>query len=222
MAVVKRIEPHPRRLEPIEGPGHTYSLDGRPLVGVTRVIGEVLRSPGLEQWMMRTGPDAERIRDEAAAFGRSVHAALAAYARGDDLLPLDLPPEWWATVEAGRRWLDEHIDEVYAVEEPVASAKYGFAGTPDLYGRRKGSKTPAIVDFKTTGDVYWSHLMQLAGYRQAARETYGDRPAERIVLLFSKDEPGKVTPYVLTHHDRDFAAFGYCLGLYGILKGGIE
>lgn len=215
------ISARDRLLAPVEGPGHTYTLGGRPLAGVTSVIHTVLRAPQLEEWFKIVGREADAIRDEAGAFGSSVHAALAAHVRGARLLDLGLPEHWQATVEAGRRWLDANLTDVYAVEEPIASARYGYAGKPDLYGRRHGHKTNCIIDYKTTRDLYWSHRAQLAAYRQAARETYGDRPAERIVLLFSKDEPGKVTPQILTHHDRDFAGFGYCLGLYNVMKGGM-
>ena len=210
-----------RRLIPIEGPGHTYTIDGRPLVSVTSVIREVLRAPALEQWFKMVGMAADTIRDEAAAFGKSVHAGLAAHASGHNLLPMDMPETWEQTVEAGRRWIDGNLEEVYAVEQAVASAKYGYAGKPDIYGRRYNHRTPVLIDFKTTAAVYWSHPMQLAAYRKAAAETYGDRPAERIVLLFSKDEPGRVTEHHFKQHDRDFAAFGYCLALFNLMKGGI-
>lgn len=209
-----------RLLIPTEGPGHTYSLDGRPLVGVTSAIHAVLRSIALEEWFKRNGASSDTIRDEAAAFGKSVHAGLAAYAGGNNPPPLDMPDQWQAVVEAGRRWIDDNLEEVFAVEEAIASAKYGFAGKPDLYGRRVGHRTPCIIDWKTTGDLYWSHRAQLAAYRQAAKESYGDRPAERIVVLFSKDEPGKVTPRILKNHDTDFALFGYLLGAFNITKGG--
>lgn len=211
-----------RMLCPVEGPGHTYTLNGRPLVGVTSVIHAVLRAPQLEEWFKRTGLAADAIRDEAAAFGNSIHAGLAAHASGNALVPLDMPEAWQQTVAAGRRWIDENLDEIYAVEEAIASAKYGYAGKPDLYGRRIGHKTPCLVDWKTTGDLYWSHRFQLAAYRKAAVETYGDKPAERIVLRFSKDEPGRVTPYILTKYDADFAGWGYCLGLFGVIKTGVE
>ena len=203
---------------PVEGPGHTYTLDGRPLVGVTRVIGTVLRAPALEEWFKRVGLAADAIRDEAAAFGKSIHAGLAAHALGVRAAPMDMPESWRVTVAAGCRWIDENLEEVYAVEEAIASATYGYAGKPDLYGRRIGRKTRCIVDFKTTAGLYASHRFQLAAYRRAASETYGDRPAERIVLRLSKDEPGQAYAHVLTHHDQDFAGWGYCLGLYGIIK----
>lgn len=214
--------PHKRKLVPEETPGHGYRLAGRPLLGVTTVIHTVLRSPQLEEWLKRTGMVADSIRDEAAAFGKSVHAALAAHASDNNLVPLGLPDAWEATVAAGRAWLDANVAEVYAVEEAIVSARYGYAGKPDIYGRRNGRKTPCLIDFKTTRDLYWSHRFQLAAYRKAASETYGDRPAERIVLLFSKDEPGKVTPHILTHHDADFAGWGYCLGLYGVMMTGAK
>jgi hypothetical protein len=211
-----------RLLIPIEGPGHTYTIDGRPLVGVTSVIHTVLRAPQLEEWFKRTGMAADAIRDEAAAFGKSIHAGLAAHVSGHHPAVMEVPWNWEQTVMAGRRWIDDNLADIYAVEEPIASAKYGYAGKPDLYGRRDGHKTPCLIDYKTTGDLYWSHRAQLAAYRKAATETYGDRPAERIVLRFSKDEPGKIHVHNLTHHDADFALFGYLLGAYGVMKTGVQ
>jgi hypothetical protein len=211
-----------RLLIPEEGSGHTYTLGGRPLYGVTHVIHTVLRAPQLEEWFKRMGTRADAIRDEAADFGKSIHAGLAAHVGGARLIPMGLPPAWEQTVEAGRQWLDANLEEVYATEQAIASAKYGYAGKPDVYGRRVGRKMPCLIDFKTTKDIYWSHRFQLAAYRKAATETYGDKPAERIVLLFSKDEPGKVTAHVLKHHDADFAGWGYCLGLYGVMQTGVK
>lgn len=210
-----------RLIVPTLGPGHCYVADGRQLVGVTTVIGTVLRAPQLEEWMKRVGPQADVIRDEAAAFGKSVDAALTAAMAGARVIPLEMPANWAVTVQAALRWLEANVEEIYAVQQPIASLKYGFAGTPDLYCRRRGHRLPCIIDYKATGGVYWSHLFQTAAYRKAAAETYGDRPAERIILHLEKDTPGKVTPHVLKHHDRDFAGFGYCLGLYQTMKGGM-
>jgi hypothetical protein len=218
-----------RLLIPVEGPGHAYTLGGRPLVGVTSVIHTVLRAPQLEEWFKTVGLQADAIRDEAAAFGKSIHAAMQAHLTGATLIPLDMPESWQKTIDAGIAWLDRNVEEVLAVEQPIASAKYGYAGRPDLYAvlrkarlyRTTARRVPTIIDWKTTGGVYWSHPMQLSAYRQACKETYGDPPADRLLLLFSKDEPGKVTPYPFNHHDRDFALFGYMLGAYNLMKGGI-
>lgn len=211
-----------RLIIPTETSGHGYSLDGRPLVAVTTVIHTVLRAPELEAWFKRMGAESDVVRDEAAAFGRSIHAGLTAHVTGHKLLPLDMPINWQCTIDAGRAWLDANIEEVYAAEEAIASLKYGFAGKPDLYCRRVGHKLPCLVDYKTTKDLYWSHRFQLAAYRKAAVETYGDKPAERIVLLLSKDEPGRITSHVLTQHDADFAGFGYCMGLFNIMRQGVH
>lgn len=215
--------PDRRLIVPVSGQGHIYSVNGRPLVAVTTVIHEVLRAPALENWYKRmTVAEADAIRDEAAAFSKTVHAALTAHASQTKLIPMDLPENWELTVEAGRQWIDANLEEVYAVEQPIVSLKYGYAGQPDIYGRRIGHKEPCIIDAKVTGGVYWSHLFQTAAYRRAAVETYGDRGAERIVLWFDKEQPGRFKPYSLKHHDRDFSGFGYCLGLYNILKEGVE
>jgi hypothetical protein len=211
-----------RKILPQAASAHGYTWNGRRLVAVTTVIGTVLRAPELEEWFKRMGGQADRIRDEAAAFGKSVHAGLKAHLTGARLLPLDMPEAWTLAIEAAKRWLDANLEEVYAVEEPIASRKYGYAGTPDLYGLRVGKKTPAIIDYKTSPQLYWSHRFQTAAYRRAAVETYEDKPAERIVLLLSKDEPGRVTPQILSNHDADFAGFGYCLGLYGVMQQGVN
>lgn len=215
-----------RLLVPEQGPGHSYCLGGRPLVAVTTVIGTVLRAPELEAWFKRVGMQADAIRDEAAAFGKSIDAAMTAYVTGRELVPLDMPEAWMLSVEAGRRWIDENVGEVLAVQEPIASAKYGYAGMPDLYAvlrkhrrARDGRPIATIIDWKATGDVYWSHAFQTAAYRRGAVETYGDPAPDRMVLRFDKDEPGKVHPRPFKHHDRDFAGFGYCLGLYNVVKG---
>lgn len=198
-----------------------YRCSGRHLTGVTMIIGSVLRAPQLEEWFKRVGTRADAIRDEAAAYGSSIHAALAAHARGDKLMPLDLPEDWWASVLAGRKWIDDNLEEIYAVEEPVASLIYGYAGKPDLIGRRYGRKSPCIVDFKTSANIYTAHLAQLAGYRQAAKETYGLRAAERIIVRLSKDEPGVVRHDVLEKHTRDFALFGHILAIHNVITSGV-
>jgi hypothetical protein len=220
-----------RKLTPVlNQAGHIYTLDGKPLAGVTTVIHAVHRAPELEEWFKRTpAAEADRIRDEAAAFGNSVHAALAAYLTGAALIPLPREERWQRTVEAGIAWLEANVEEVLAVEEPVASAIYGYAGKPDLYAvlrrarrqRSTGRLVPTVIDFKTTGAIYWPHLFQLAAYRQAAKETYDAPPPDRLALRLDKDEPGRVEPRPLPHHDRDWAGFGYCLGMFRILEGGM-
>ena len=215
------VSTRPQLLKPEGGPGRPYSLDGRPLVGVTSVIHEVLRAPQLEEWFKRTGMAANEIRDEAGRFGTSIHAAMAAHVGSRKLMRLELPASWWLTVEAGQRWIEQNVAEVYAAEESIASSKYGYAGTPDLYCRRVNHTRPCLVDYKTTGALYWGHRAQLAAYRQAVKETYGDRGVERVVLRFSKDEPGRIYEHPLDNPDKDFALFGYLLGAYHIIKGGV-
>lgn len=176
-----------RLLIPEETPNRGYALNGRPLVGVTTAIHSVLRAPELEAWFKRVGMQADTIRDEAAAFGKSIDAAMTAYVTGASLVPLDMPEAWRATVEAGKCWIDQNVGEVLAVQEPICSERYGYAGKPDLYCRHKRRcKAAVIVDWKATGGVYWSHLLQTAAYRQAAVDSYGDKAPERMVLHSTK------------------------------------
>ena len=213
---------------------HTYTLGGRPLAAVTTIIHVGCPRPELEEYFART-PAATIVRDreEAREFGISVHAALSAHLAGANLIPLPREERWHATVKAGIAWLYENVEDVLAIEEPIAEPRRGYAGKPDIYAILRGARrmrggpyagrlVPTIIDFKTTREVYWSHLCQLAAYREAAYETYDDPKADRLVLRFDKEEPGKIQAFPCRHHDRDFQKFEHARGNYQIQLGGMQ
>ena len=68
---------------------HEYTVGGVPFVGVTTVIGSVIRKPALERWIGELGnAEAERVRTKAASHGTLVHALAALVAEGVPSIPM--------------------------------------------------------------------------------------------------------------------------------------
>lgn len=180
--------------------GHYYKLDGKNIDGVTTLIGNGLRKKALEAWGIKTvaeyvadhledvyamrsmGRDAivsalkqapYSERDRAAKRGTEVHALAEQLARGEEV---EVPSELAGHVEAYVRFLDEWNPVPVALERPVFSRKWWYAGTFDAVfelpdGRR------VIADIKTSrSGIFPETALQLAAYRYS--EFYLDEGGE--------------------------------------------
>lgn len=206
---------------------HEYTVGGRPFVGVTTVIGSVIRKPGLEKWIGQLGnAEAERVRTKAASHGTLVHALAALVVQDVPSIPMgdeDAPAQ--AQLDAFTDWYEQYVAEVYATELMVAHPKYGYAGALDFILRFKGDKTPAIVDVKSGKAVYPETRYQTAAYREAALGDFlfdhGFKTCRRGVLHIPQDASGPARFYEHTRHQSDFQGFLSCLYLYHDLRRGI-
>src|SRR5690606_2065151 len=135
--------------------GHYYKLDGKNIDGVTTLIGNGLRKKALEAWGIKTVAEyvADHLedvyamrsmgrnaivsalkqapyseRDRAAKRGTEVHALAEQLARGEEV---EVPSELAGHVEAYVKFLDEWNPVPVALERPVFSRKWWYAGTFD-------------------------------------------------------------------------------------------
>lgn len=168
------------------GNGHSYTLGGAKVPGVTTVL-NALAKPGLINWAARTAaeyavdhwdvltgqPVSERLAEirgahnrtktSAATRGTRVHTFAAKLYAGE---PVDVPDELAPMVDAYARFLDAwHVEPVHA-ELPVCSVPYRYAGTLDAVIRVPKLGT-VLVDVKT-GGVFREVALQLAAYRYAS------------------------------------------------------
>lgn len=177
--------------------GHTYSLDGKRVPGVTTVIRNAtpkdalapaaaretalwaavnvaaLDTLGTDQWV-RTASSA--YRDAWAAkrdLGTRVHVAAQRMVAGEHVIPADPDTgEAWGDderrmVEQVARFMDEWKVQPLAVERPVFNDDDRWAGTVDLVARLVDGRR-WLIDFKTGGSGIWpEHAVQLAAYRHA-------------------------------------------------------
>lgn len=173
---------------------HTYSMDGKSLESVTKVIGSVLNIDVTRWW-----------KPEHRNRGKYVHAITEAIDEGCWNEGTTIIPE-----EQDRQGI---IQRCYAyqdflnltgfksilVEAAVASVPFGVAGTLDRYGLiTKGAYKGryAILDIKS-GLPTAAAILQLALYEICYKETFATaehagRPDLRIILHLRAD--GKCRP----------------------------
>lgn len=157
---------------------HRYTLDGKPVPGVTTILGKGLPKPGLPYWAantvaqyavdhrdadyheLRRSPWAER--DQAAVRGTTVHAYAEQLAHGEDV---DVPAELAGYVQGAVDILDEYEVEPLYAEARLASRKHWYAGTADLFATV--GLDVWLLDWKTSKGVHGDYFMQLAAYARA-------------------------------------------------------
>jgi hypothetical protein len=168
---------------------HRYWLDGKPIPGVTTLLGKGLPKPALPYWaakcvaeyvvdnpegveqlrQMGRGPAVAALkgvpwekRDEAAVRGTDVHAIAEDVIHGREV---DVPEHLLAHVEGYTRWLDAFDVQPILTERQVASRALWYAGTFDAIVRI-GDVTWGL-DWKTSKGVYGSTALQVAAYMGA-------------------------------------------------------
>ena len=145
-------------------------------------------------------------------IGSAVHAAVDAWLQDGldgevELEDLDLLPY----VSGAIQYLNQHVKRLLHSEVTVFNEKYEYAGTVDAIVTLKSGHT-AMVDWKTSKNVYPEHALQLVAYSNA--EWIGDLEGvkrrfppidEAHVVHLPGDATYKAYPVQLT--DRAFRTF---------------
>jgi predicted RecB family nuclease len=189
-----------------------YEIDGEKYPRVTAIL-NIIHRPELERWRGELGNvEADRIRDDAAQMGTSLHHICRLFNRDQSF---EIPPtsQLGRMFDAYRQWFETVIDTVVETEHLVANKKFGYAGTFDLLALLKGDVTPSVIDLKTSKDFWPTMALQLAAYREALLEE-GKEVDRRLVVRIDKLETGKLEVKEYTQHARDFNAFLAALSLF--------
>lgn len=182
---------------------HSYSWDGKPVPGVTSVLAPLSS-------LHMVDPD---LLDAASAFGTAVHLACEL----DDLRQLneaDLDPALVPYLKGWRLFSKDWQVRWDGIEEQVYHPKLRYAGTLD----RRGTVTqpglrfplalPAIVDIKSSTQLYPSVGPQLAAYASAVNDTPTPHHFQRLAVQLKADG----TYIAKTYTDpTDFALFASLL-----------
>lgn len=134
---------------------HTYRFGGQVVPGVTSIL-----TP-----LTGYGSVPAHVLEAASNFGKAVHLACEL----DDLGELDeslLDPALAPYLAGWRKFSADHAVKWEQIEQPVYHATLRYAGTPDRIGTVRGMQ--AVVDIKSTADLYPSVGPQLAAYAQAS------------------------------------------------------
>lgn len=224
--------PSTRRVN--RGRGHSYTIDGKPALGVTTILKAGLPKPALIGWAAREVAqavidrrdvlmdfsDAElmdflrnapgRKRDAAANRGTEVHKLAQRLAAGEEV---EVPEELTGHVDSYLAFLDSFQPSNALLERPVFNRTHLYAGTIDLL-----ADTPklgkALFDVKTSGSgIYGEVALQLAAYGRA--EFYVDDefneiplpPIDSYAAVWVRADGFDVYPVEVT--EREFKTFLY-------------
>jgi len=136
---------------------HTYTMDGSPVSSVTQVLSELFPLWPVDKWYLQRG--------------QAVHACAAMLARGREDFEND--PQIDGQVTALRRFFREVRPVIeypsMDVEFPRYSARYRYAGTPDLICVIDGKTM--VLDWKAS--IPKTLPYQLAAYGLLACVKYG-------------------------------------------------
>lgn len=128
-------------------PNHEYWHDGRQFPAVSRVLDEI----GFKGWYPKTN---------AASRGTEIHAAIAAYLRGE------IVTDWVDIAVKAKEFLDYiELFDIVAIEEPTRKDLPDLAGCVDLLGvvNKPSGGLKTIVDWKS-GKYELRHYYQMQLY----------------------------------------------------------
>lgn len=168
---------------------HRYWLDGKPVQGVTTILGQGIPKPALPYWSAKTvaeyvadneadlevlrrmgrepmvkalGQIPWQKRDEAAIRGTDVHAIAEKLIHGESV---EVPEHLVAHVEGYASLIDAFGIEPILTEVSVGNRKLWYAGRLDAIVKMNGRV--GLLDWKTSKGVYGETALQTAAYARA-------------------------------------------------------
>jgi genome maintenance exonuclease 1 len=166
--------------------------DNKLVPSVTTILSKTKDMSGLKAWQARVGKDeANRIRNEAARVGTSMHLTLECHIeekeRKFDFSPIHSQASQMANVIVKEGL--KYVTEVWGSEVKLYYEDQ-YAGTTDVVGMYKG--VPHIIDFKQTNkpkQEKWiqDYYLQLTAYAHAHNYMTGTDIKNGVVLMCCRD-----------------------------------
>jgi len=172
-----------------------YDIDGQLYPSVTTILGKTIAKPGLMNWYGKIGTEeANRIKQESADFGKTVHLLIQAVLDGKEIDETQTDKTAVGCLHSFQEWVRLVGFKPLLTEHTIHSKTHGYAGTCDAFGLVYG--IPTLCDWKTSGAIYDEFSLQLHAYTAAIREMgIGDPKMQLIVRLDKKDAQCSVHAY---------------------------
>jgi hypothetical protein len=177
----------------INGKRH-YSIDNRKLPSVTTILSATQseeKRQSLANWRTRLGAGAaNKVMNEAAVRGTSMHTYLEAYVKGTG--HLDLTQTGLQANVMAQQIIEKGLGDLEEVWGQEVTLYYPdlYAGACDAVGIYNGAES--IIDYKQTNKPKrreWieDYFVQLAAYAMAHNQVYDTKIQSGIILMCSKD-----------------------------------
>jgi hypothetical protein len=154
---------------------HTYYIEGRKIPSVTHIL-------GAENFYADLHRISSAVLAAAAKFGRAGHKACELL----DKNTLDFNTLSEHLFPYVTHWLDYKVDnqieKINAIEMPVYSKKWGYAGTLD-----RVVNDNILIDIKFSSVISPTTALQLALYKVAYEEMTGNKIKERLCVQLTQD-----------------------------------
>jgi len=155
------------------------------------------------------------VRDEAGDIGSEVHGLIEKNINGIWVDSKTLRPEVRKAFFAFLGWRKKYNVKFLHTEMTVHSKKHVYAGTLDAILEFEGRQY--VADWKTSGSVYDTFPLQIASYREAAKEMGFETHGEIIVRL-DKTTGQFETKDFSNSHEKHFQSFLRLLDFYYAFK----
>ncbi|MBX6361016.1 MAG: hypothetical protein IRZ03_13155 [Acidobacterium ailaaui] len=166
-----------------------YLIDDVFYPSVTYILQYFPKNKFFEDWLKNVGRNSDIILERAGEEGSALHDIIDRIIKGetvrllDDSFNLKYPINVW---NMAIRFLDFYKSsnmKVLKNEIVIFSKKYVYAGTVDLVCEINGERW--IIDLKTSNSVHDSYFLQIAAYKNAWEEIYGEK-IDKIGILWLK------------------------------------
>lgn len=167
--------------------GRFYDTPAGRFPSVTTVIGWHEGDSWKKDWMAKVGADqAQRVGTRARLRGTAFHSVAESYVMNDTDWHVGVMPSLLHSFLEIKKFLDENVGVVRAVEAPLWSPVLRTAGRTDLIAEWNGILS--IIDFKTsvrvkTEEKIWGYFVQKACYGQMVEELTEIRVPQIVTVM---------------------------------------
>lgn len=154
---------------------------------VTTVLGVYPKGKAFDEWLKKTGANADSIAEEAADQGTKVHDTIQLLFAGVEIFWADTAGKAmftrneWMMIMRFRDFFNRYSPKIIAVEQKLISHKYKIGMTMDLICELDGVRW--MIDHKSSKYVHPSHELQISAYATAWNESFPEMRVDRTGIL---------------------------------------
>ena len=203
--------------ETINGKRFYKTPEGLLYPSVTTITGQHGKDKILE-WRKRVGEEeANRISTKASNRGTKVHKICENYLNNEEDYARTNPahihktmPDSIAMFKSLQPLLDEHVNNIHALEIPLYSHHLRVAGRVDCIAEYDGKLS--IIDFKTSGKLKeesWikGYFMQCSAYAVMYEERTGIPVSQIVIMIAVESEHPQVFIKKRNDYIKDFISY---------------
>lgn len=162
--------------------------DGNYVPSVTTLLEAYPKGAEYYAWLKKHGEDSDTIRDEAGRRGSMVHNLTEKYDSGEEVSlfsetgDISVRLNEWSMFEKYVEFRKQTNWLIEFCETNLVSQQLGYAGTLDrifCYDQKR-----ILVDIKTSGAIYSTHLLQLAAYKNLVETEMEGCNIDEVAILW--------------------------------------